>query len=62
MLCKIRQRFINFIDDQSKATSEAFYFASFLEKGLKVLTPTQIFQRLSVAPARVKTENTPRNY
>ena len=55
-----RQKIINLLTDNSKIRSEAIYKSKQNEtkgKGLKVLTPKQMLQRLPIALAQVKTGN-----
>ena len=55
-----RQKFINLLNDNAKIRSEAIYKSKQNEtngKGLKILTPKQILQRLPIALAQVKAGN-----
>ena len=55
-----RQKIINLLNDNSKTRSEAIYKSKQNEtkgKGLKVLTPKQMLQRLPIALAQVKAGN-----
>ena len=56
MLYKARNEAIKFYDDYSLIMSEAKYRAT-KGKGLKVLTPKQMLQRLPIALAQVKAGN-----
>ena len=56
MLYKARKEAIKFYDDYSLMMSEAKYRAT-RGKRLKLLTPKQMLQRLSIAPAQVKAGN-----
>ena len=56
MLYKARKEAIKFYDDYSLMMSEAKYRAT-KGKGLKMLTPKQMLQRLPIALAQVKTGN-----
>ena len=51
---------IELFDDYSRIVSEAKYKAK-KEKGLKILRPNQMLQRLPVALAQVKVGNTSEN-
>ena len=51
---------IKLFDDYSTIVSEAKH-ASFHEKGLKILTSKQMLQRLPIALAQVKADNTTEN-
>ena len=51
---------IELFDDYSRIVSEAKYKAK-QEKGLKILRPNQMLQRLPVALAQVKVGNTSEN-
>ena len=53
MLYKARNEAIKFYDDYSSMMSESKYKAT-KGKGLKILTPKQMLQRLSIALAQVK--------
>ena len=53
MLYKARNETIKFYDDYSSMMSESKYKAT-KGKGLKILTPKQMLQRLSIALAQVK--------
>ena len=55
-----RQKVINLLNDNAKFRSEAIYKSKQDEtkrKGLKVLTPKQMLQRLPIALAQAKAEN-----
>ena len=55
-----RQKVINLLNDNAKFRSEAIYKSKQNEtkrKGLKVLTPKQMLQRLPIALAQVKAGN-----
>ena len=55
-----RQKIINLLNDNSKIRSEAIYKSKQNEtkgKGLKVLTPKQMLQRLPIALTQVKAGN-----
>ena len=55
-----RQKIINLLNDNSKIRSEAIYKSKQNEtegKGLKILTPKQMLQRLPIALAQVKAGN-----
>ena len=56
MLYRARNEAINFYDDYSSMISEAKYRAT-KRKGLKILTPKQMLQRLPIALAQVKAGN-----
>ena len=56
MLYKARQEAIKLYDDYSSMMSEAKYKAT-KGTGLKILTPKQMLQRLSIALAQVKAGN-----
>ena len=56
MLYKARNEAIKFYDDYSSMMSEAKYRAT-KGTGLKILTPKQMLQRLSIALAQVKAGN-----
>ena len=56
MLFKARNKAITFYDDYSLIMSEAKYRAT-KGKGLKILTPKQMLQRLPIALAQVKAGN-----
>ena len=56
MLYKSRNEAIKFYDDCSSMMSEANYRAT-KGKGLKILTPKQMLQRLPIALAQVKAGN-----
>ena len=56
MLYKARKEAIKFYDDYSLMMSEAKYRAT-KGKGLKMLTPKQMLQRLPIALAQVKAGN-----
>ena len=64
MLYKVRNEVIKFYDDYSLMMSEAKYKANKDEtkgKGLKILTPKQMLQRLPIALAQVKARNNSEN-
>ena len=64
MLYKARKEAIKFYDDYFSMMSEAKYKAKKDEtkgKGLKILTPKQMLQRLSIALAQVKAGNNSEN-
>ena len=55
-----REKIINLLNDYSKIRSEAIYKAKHYKKegkGLKILTPKQMLQRLPIALAQVKAGN-----
>ena len=55
-----REKIINLLNDNAKITSEAIYKAKQNKTkgiGLKILTPKQMFQRLPLALAQVKSGN-----
>ena len=56
MPSKARNKAIKFYDDQFSMMSEAKYSAT-KGKGLKILTPKQMLQRLPIALAQVKAGN-----
>ena len=56
MLYKARNKTIKFYDDYSLMMSEAKYRAT-KGRGLKILSPKQMLQRLSIALAQVKAGN-----
>ena len=56
MLYNARNEAIKFYDDYSSMMSEAKYRAT-MGKGLKILTPKQMFQRLPIAIAQIKASN-----
>ena len=56
MLYKARNNVLEFFDDYSSMVSEAKLKAT-KETGLKILTPTQMLQRLPIALAKVKPGN-----
>ena len=56
MLCKVRNKTIKFYHDYSSMMSETKYRAT-KGKGLKILTPKQMVQRLPIALAQVKAGN-----
>ena len=60
MLYKARNEAIKFYDDYSSMMSEAKYRAT-KGKGLKILTPKQMLQRLPIALAQVKAGNNSEN-
>ena len=53
----LRERIIDFFRDYSLLLSEAKYKAKY-GRGLKISTPKQILQRLSISLAQVKAGNT----
>ena len=59
MLYKVKNEIIKFYDDYSLMTSEAKNNAMNKTSGkrLKILTPKQVLQRLSIALAQLKTGN-----
>ena len=57
MLYKSRDEAIKFYDDYSLITSEAKSEAKNEGKGLKILTPKQMLQRLPIVLAQVKAGN-----
>ena len=59
-LYKSRQKIIDLLNDNAKIRSEAIYKSKQNEtegKGLKILTPKQMLQRLPIALAQVKAGN-----
>ena len=59
-----RQKIIDLLNDNSKIRSEAIYKSKQNEtkgKGLKILTPKQMLQRLPIALAQVKAGNNSEN-
>ena len=56
MSYKVRKEFIKFCDDYSSIMSEAKIKAT-EGKGIKILTPKQMLQRLPIALAHVKAGN-----
>ena len=60
MLYEPREAVIKLFNDSSSIVSEAKY-KSIHGEGLKILTPKQILQRLPLANAQVKSENTSGN-
>ena len=60
MLYKARNEAIKFYDDYSLMMSEAETKAN-IGKGLKILTPKQMLQRLPIALAQVKAGNISQN-
>ena len=54
------ERSIDFFRDYSYFLPEAKYKGKY-GRGLKILTPTQMLQRLPIALAQVKTDNTSEN-
>ena len=59
-----RQKNIDLLNDNSKIRSETVYKSKqnkTQEKGLKILTPKQILQRLPIALAQVKAGNNSKN-
>ena len=61
MLYKARNEAIKFYDDYSLIASETKNKAKNESKGLKMLTPKQLLQRLPIALARVKAGNNSEN-
>ena len=62
MLYKARNEAIKFYDDYSSMMSEAKAKAKATKgTGLKILTPKQMLQRLTIALAKVKTGNNSEN-
>ena len=57
MLYKARNEGIKLYDDYSSKASEAKNKAKNKGKGLKILTPKQLRQRLSIALAQIKAGN-----
>ena len=57
MLYKARNKAIKFFDEYSSMVSEAKNKAKNEGKGLKILTPKQLLQRLPIALAQVKAGN-----
>ena len=53
MLYKAWEKVLNLFDDHSTVVSEGRH-ASFQGKGIKILTPRQMLQRLLIAVAQVK--------
>ena len=62
MLYKARNEAIKFYDDYSLMVSEAKNKAKSEGKGLKILTPKQLLQRLPIALAQVKAGNNSENF
>ena len=60
LLCESRQAVIKLFNKYSAITSEAKYKTEY-GKGLKILTPKQMLQRLPIAVAQVKAGNTSQN-
>ena len=60
MLYKARDEAIKFYNDYSSMMPEAKYKAT-KRKGLKILTPKQMLQRLPIALAQVKASNNSEN-
>ena len=60
ILYKARNNIIEFFDDYSSIISETKHEAA-KRKGLKILTPKQIFERLPVAFAQIKADNNSEN-
>ena len=56
MLYKARNEAIKFYDDYSSMMSEAKFRAT-KGKGIKILTPKQMLQRLPIALAKIKAGN-----
>ena len=56
MLCKARKSVIEFFDDYTSVIPEAKLKATKI-KGLKILTPKQMLQRLPITLAQVKAGN-----
>ena len=61
MLYQTRKEAIKFYNDYSLKASEAKNKAKNEGKGLKILTPKQLVQRLSIALAQVKVGNNSEN-
>ena len=61
MLYKARNEAIKFYDDYSLMASEAKNKAKNEGKGLKILTPKQLLQRLPIVLAQVKAGNDSEN-
>ena len=62
--CLSREKVVNFFRDYVEMLSDTNYNAKENEtkgKGLKILTPTQMMQRLPIALAQVKAGNNPEN-
>ena len=60
MLKILRQKIIDLLNDNAKIRSEAIYKSKQNEtegKGLKILTPKQMIQRLPIALSQVKAGN-----
>ena len=60
ILYEYREKVIKLFNDCSKIVSEAKYKTKYGE-GLKILTPKQMLQRLSIALAQVEARNTSEN-
>ena len=60
MLCKSRKVVIKLFNDYSSNVHEAKHIVKY-GKGLKILTPKQMVQRLPVGLAQVKAGNTSEN-
>ena len=56
-----REEIINFFNDYIKMLSDANFNAKHEGKGLKILTPKQMLQRLPIALAQVKAGNNSEN-
>ena len=61
MLYKARKKAVKFYDDYSLMISEARYRAT-KGKGLKIITPKQMFQWLPIALVQVKAGNNSENW
>ena len=59
-LCNSRDKFIKIYNDYAKIISDAMYKTK-QGKGLKILTPEQMIQRLPIALAQVKPGNNSKN-
>ena len=61
MIYKVRNKAIKFYDDYSLMAFEAKNKAKNEDKGLKILTPKQMLQRLPIAVVQVKADNNAEN-
>ena len=61
MLYNARNEAINFFDEYSSMVSEAKYKVKNEGRGLKILTPKRLLQRLPIAFAQVKSGNNSKN-
>ena len=52
-----RQKNIDLFNNYSKIKSESIYRSKYEGRGLKILSPKQMLQRLPIANAQVKTGN-----